>query len=83
MKVYKNHRTEPYFTFLKNGQKTIEGRVRKGKYALIKLGDHIIVFNNDETDKVKVLVKRTSNYPSVKMMLETESFKNYYPTLIQ
>jgi len=78
-KTYKNHRDEPYFLFLKNGQKTIEGRIKKGLYREIAVGDHIVVFNKDETDKVEVLVKRIKNYSSFKEMLETEPFKKILP----
>lgn len=79
MKTYKNHRAEPYFTFEKTGQKTIEGRARKGKYSQIKPGDFIVVHTNDETDYFSVRVKRVAPYPSIKAMLETEGLKNLLP----
>jgi len=77
--TYQNHRREPYFTFLKNGQKTIEGRIKKGWYELIKPGDHIIVHNEEETDSVEVLVKDVRTYISIKEMLEQENIKNILP----
>ena len=76
---YHSHRAEPYFTFLKNGQKTIEGRVRNGKYKHIKPDDTIKVLNNEETDNVEVLVKRVAVYPSTKAMLENEPIKKLLP----
>lgn len=76
---YKNHRSEPYFTFLKNGQKTIEGRVKEGKYAKILPGDLIDVFNNEETDLVKVVVKRVADYASIKEMLTIEPIEKVLP----
>jgi ASC-1-like (ASCH) protein len=78
---YLNHRSEPYFTFLKNGQKTVEGRVRKGKYAEIKPGEEIEVSNNEETDKVLVSVKRVTPYQSIKEMLTKEDFKKLLPDI--
>jgi ASC-1-like (ASCH) protein len=81
MKKYKNHRQEPYFTFLKNGQKTIEGRVRKGKYSQIKVGDFIDVYNHQETDHIIVKVKRVSPYPSILEMLENEVLKKLLPDI--
>ncbi|MCX6728497.1 MAG: ASCH domain-containing protein [Candidatus Saccharibacteria bacterium] len=81
MNTYKNHRAEPYFTFLKNGQKTIEGRVRKGKYAQIKVGDYIEVYNNEETSRVNVRVKRVTAYPSILEMLENEELKKLLPDI--
>jgi ASC-1-like (ASCH) protein len=78
-KIYKNHRAEPYFTFLKNGEKTIEGRTRKGAYQDIGAGDHIVVFNNDETDSVEVVVKDVRRYATFREMLEKELLKKILP----
>ena len=79
MKTYHNHRAEPYFTFLKNGQKTIESRVKKSKYKNIKPGDIITVHNNEETDSVNVIVRRVSTYSSIKDLLESEELKRVLP----
>lgn len=76
---YKNHRSEPYFTFLKNGQKTIEGRIRREKYAEISAGDLIDVFNNEESEYVKVRVKRVTNYRSIREMLTKEPLRKVLP----
>mgnify|MGYP001586779436 CR=1 FL=1 len=77
--VYHNHRAEPYFTFLKNGQKTIEGRIKKGWYRFVKIGDHIIVYNEEETDSCETLVKDVKTYSSIREMLEGEDFKKLLP----
>jgi ASC-1-like (ASCH) protein len=79
MRTHKNHRAEPYFSFEKSGQKTIEGRARKGKYSQIQPGDYIDVHTNDETDHFKVLVKRVTSYPSILEMLENEDLKKLLP----
>ncbi|MFA5086949.1 MAG: ASCH domain-containing protein [Candidatus Paceibacterota bacterium] len=78
-KVYKNHRAEPYFTYLKNGEKTIEGRIREGEYQNIGAGDRIVVYNNEETDSVQVMVKNIRKYSSFKEMLENEQLKKILP----
>ncbi len=78
-KIFRNHRTEPYFTFVKNGQKTIEGRIKKGWYKYIAPKDHIIVYNAKETDSVEVLVKKVTTYNTFCEMLEKESFKKIFP----
>lgn len=77
--VYHNHRAEPYFTFLKNGQKTIEGRIRKGWYRFVKPGYHIVVYNEEETDSCETLVRDVRTYSSIKEMLEFEQFKKLLP----
>ena len=76
---YHNHRAEPYFTFLKNGQKTIEGRIRKGKYADIREGDEIVVYNDKETDSVETIVKRVTTYQSIEEMLTKEPINKLLP----
>ncbi len=79
--TYKNHRFEPYFTYIKNGQKTIEGRLRKGLYQNIKVGDHIVVCNEDETDKVEVVVKRVKNYDSFAELAMNEDLSRLLPNV--
>ena len=80
--TYENHRDEPYFSFLKNGQKTIEGRIRKKWYRILKPGDHIIVHNKDnEADIFETVVKDVRNYSSIKEMLEKEQFKKILPDI--
>lgn len=76
---YHNHRAEPYFTFLKNGQKTIEGRVQKGWYRNVKPGDEIEVYNENETDSILTKVIRVTQYPSIRDMLTKESINKLLP----
>ncbi|MFA5827922.1 MAG: single-stranded-DNA-specific exonuclease RecJ [Candidatus Shapirobacteria bacterium] len=80
-KIYHSHRTEPYFSFLNNGQKTIEGRLKKEKYARIKPGDHIVVSNNEETDHLEVIVLKVTNYLSFREMLSKEPLKEILPNV--
>jgi len=77
--VYANHRKEPYFTFVKNGKKTIEGRLKKENYDLVKAGDQIIIWNERETESLKVRVKRVCAYKSFEQMLENEELKKVLP----
>ena len=76
---YHNHRAEPYFTFLKNGQKTIEGRIRKGWYRNVQPGDEIVVYNDKETDGIETLVGRVAKYRSIEDMLTHEPIKKMLP----
>ena len=79
--TYHNHRMEPYFTFVKNGQKTIEGRLKKGWYRDVMPGDHAIVYNKDESDSVEVTVKAVRTYNSVREMLEQEPLNKLLPDI--
>lgn len=78
---YKNHRAEPYFTYVKNGQKTIEGRLRKGLYAELAVGDFITVQTNDETESVLVKVADLRLYDSFAAMLATEDVHKILPNV--
>jgi ASC-1-like (ASCH) protein len=82
MAHYTNHRSEPYFTFMKNGQKTIEGRVRKGKYAVIKPGDDLTICNNEETDSFEAKVIRIACYKDFRELLTKEVIKTVLPEVI-
>ena len=69
---YQNHRTEPHFTFLKEGLKTIDGRLREGWYCQVKPGDEIQVMSQRNNDSVLVRVKRVAKYSSISEMLTKE-----------
>lgn len=40
------HIKEPYLSFILNGQKTIEGRLNKGKFKALKAGDSLLIGPN-------------------------------------
>ncbi len=66
---------EPYKTFVINGQKTVEGRLNKGKFASIQKGD-ILVLAPDDLE-FKVIAK--SIYKSFRGMVEVEGVENVIP----
>ncbi|GAU21965.1 hypothetical protein TSUD_111060 [Trifolium subterraneum] len=68
------HVQEPFFTQLKDGLKTIEGRCASGKYNRIELGN-LILLNKSLVFEVQG-VKR---YPSFFDMLEAESLAEVLP----
>jgi ASC-1-like (ASCH) protein len=78
-KTWKNHRSEPYFTLMKNGGKTIEGRLRRGKYNRIAPGDHLSINNNEETDSFEAVVLKVTPYSTFRELLENEPFKKVLP----
>ena len=65
---------EPYFSFIKEGKKTVEGRLNKGKFANMQVGDVVVV--NDDFD-IKIIAKRT--YDSFSDMIENEGIQNVIP----
>jgi len=79
MKTYHNHRAEPYFSFLKNGQKTIEGRLHKGWYRMVKPGDRIRVYSEDESDSITTEVLGARRYATILEMLDREAQSKMLP----
>jgi len=65
---------EPYFGFILNGSKTIEGRLNKGKFLDIKIGDTLKINNNAE-----FIVVAKNIYSSFKDMITVEGLKNVTP----
>jgi ASC-1-like (ASCH) protein len=78
-KTYHNHRAEPYFTFVKNGQKNIELRLKKGWYQYVVPGDHIVIYNEEETDNIEVIVKDIRSYKTAREMFEKEDMAKIVP----
>ena len=63
---------EPYKTFVLKGIKTVEGRLNKGKFARIKIGDVIEI----ETEDIKFDVIEKNVYSSFREMLKVEGIEN-------
>jgi ASC-1-like (ASCH) protein len=64
---------EPYLSFIRSGKKTVEGRLGKDKYLVLKKGD-LIKINDLELEIVSV-----KKYPTFKDMLQAVGFKNAVP----
>ena len=64
---------------LLNGQKTIEGRVKKAWYRFVSVGDHIIIYNAEETDSIAVIVRGVRTYGTIREMLIHEPLKKLLP----
>ena len=79
--TYENDRVEPYYSFLKNGYKSIEGRIKKKWYRDLKPGDHIIVHNMEKTDSFETVVQDVRTYSSIREMLEKEQLKKLLPDI--
>ena len=71
----------PWYEAIKKGSKTIEGRLNKGKFATVTVGDVLIIGNSDnEThDKVVAVVIGIYKYPSFVEYLSKEGLKRTLP----
>ena len=77
MKVFETNKQEPYFGYILSGEKTVEGRLNKGKFLEIQVGDILKV--NGSTEFV---ITSKNIYKSFKEMIETEGVKNVIPDAV-
>lgn len=69
---------EPWFTYIMNGQKTVEGRLRKGKFIDIKRGDIIAIVSSENT-RIARKIKRVTKYTSFNNMIILEGIDYILP----
>jgi ASC-1-like (ASCH) protein len=81
MTVYEKNLSEPWFSLIKMKNKSVEGRLNKGDFANMKVGD-CIVFTNDELGferKFTVEIKKISYYDNFQEYLENETLEKCLP----
>jgi len=66
---------EPYHSFILNGKKTAEGRLNKGKFASIQIGDVLTI----EPEMIDFEVIGKNEYKTFKEMIEGEGVENVVP----
>ena len=77
---YKKHLSEPWFTLIMLGIKTIEGRLNKGSFKEINIGDTITFFNNDAVYReVTAKVISIRKYCDFESYLRKETLKKCLP----
>lgn len=76
----KEHLSEPWFTLISMGLKTVEGRKNKGKYKEMKVGD-VIEWVNDNFKPRSIMTRVVDKnvYSTFKEYLETEGLENCLP----
>jgi ASC-1-like (ASCH) protein len=81
MTTYTKHLSEPWFTLIKLGLKTCEGRLNKGDFARMKKGDVIRWQNNDfgPVREFETVVRSVKTYPTFKKYLSGESLSKCLP----
>lgn len=74
------HLSEPWFSLIATGLKTVEGRINKGKFAGLAIGDIITFYNDDFNHReISVKVTRKTSYPDFKTYLESETLARTVP----
>ncbi len=74
MKTIKINIQEPYFGYILSGEKIVEGRLNKGKFLDLEVGDVLEI--NDRAN-FKIIKKNT--YKNFREMLLTEGISNVLP----
>jgi len=79
---YKKNVSEPWFTLISLGIKTVEGRLNKGDFKNFNKGDVITWTNNDFNFRsVKTKIIRKTKYNSFEDYLQNENLKNTLPSI--
>lgn len=77
---YNEHLSEPWYSLISLGLKTVEGRKNKGKFKEMQVGDIIQWYNNDFKER-KILTKiiGKSEYRTFEEYLTTEGLDKCLP----
>ena len=70
---------QPWFNLIQSGQKTIEGRLNRGLFSRLQVGNKITWIHKNL--KCNIIVSKITKYRSFKEMLETEGLNNVLPTI--
>ncbi len=66
---------EPYYSYIISGEKTVEGRLNKGKFATIEERDVVLLGKK----KIKFLVVKKTLYDTFEQMINSEGINNVIP----
>jgi len=83
MSIYEKKLSEPWFSLIKLRIKTVEGRLNKGDFANMNIGDFILFTNNELgfERKFKIEIKNISYYHTFQTYLETETLEKCLPSV--
>ena len=81
MPIYEKNLSEPWFSLIKLKIKKVEGRLNKGDFANINIGDFILFTNNEFgfERKFKIKIINISYYDNFQKYLEKETLKRCLP----
>lgn len=68
-RIHERHLCEPYYSLVKSGEKTVEGRLNKGSNAGVNIGDYF-KFYNDNGDEFLARIDDIKRFSSFRLMLE-------------
>ncbi len=71
--------SEPWFSYLKNKKKKIEGRLNKGTFSELQKGEIVKFVNGEKSFKAKI--KKIIKYDTFKEYLSQEGLKRTLPNV--
>lgn len=74
--------SEPWFSLIKSGAKTIEGRLCKGKFADLKVGSALVISKagaDARSKRVVAVVTKTAKFPTFEALLAHEGLGRTLP----
>lgn len=79
--IYSKNLSEPWFSYVLSGKKTIEGRVNRGDYANMCVGDKIWFTNTSAgyERKIKTTIDSIATYTTLEEYLLEEGLSNCLP----
>lgn len=77
--MHKIHVSQPWYSLIKNGKKTVEGRLNKGTFSQINEGDNIEFFNNELNDSFVAKVNKITKHNSFYDMIQTNGLDKVLP----
>lgn len=80
---YIKNLSEPWFSLIQVGKKTVEGRLNKGDFANMKKNDIIEFHNNDFgfDRKFTIIITDINKYNTFKEYLQNEGLNKCLPTI--
>ena len=76
--IYRKHLSEPWYTLVKTGKKTVEGRLNSGDFALLCVGDSIVWYD-DNDESFRTVIVSISCHKSFASMLKAQTLKRTLP----
>ena len=77
--MYKSNVKNIWWKEIKSGNKSVEGRLNKGKFAQFKKNDIVIWINIDNKKECKTKIVRITKYKNFHQYLINEGLRNTLP----
>jgi ASC-1-like (ASCH) protein len=75
--MYRKHLSQPWFDLIRDGRKTVEGRLDRDDYAVMMENDVIQFHNGDDSYSMKVI--HTARYSTFHEMVTGEGLDHVLP----